>query len=636
MGSQVSRSRVRSPLASIAGLRRNWADRRAVVLVAGELPRGLFGASVAGAVVSGLAPLGFLIASSIVIGDVHGAAAAGWHSTSGHRLLLAVVAASATFVLWQLMAPMQGTVGRLVTRTVDGEMRRRLLSAGVFGAGVAALEDTELSAHLSEASSQLEHNPNTPGMAVAAMFMLAGIYVQVVGAAVVVAVAFSPWATLGLLAAAWAWRYGHRSALVRLEAAHDVGGPPRRLAGYFRRLGLDPATGKEARLFALTPWIRDRYGDASRESTAVVGEVQSWLFGARMVRFALVTLAASMLVLVWAGRSAADGRLSLRDLALAVTVGGLLVQSARSLPEIDEPLHWGIYLYRELEAFEAGAARHAAAASGSRDPAGFPRERIRFEGVSFRYPGSDRTVLDGLDLEIEAGRSLGIVGLNGAGKTTLVKLLARLYEPDSGRITADGVDLRAFDAARWQRRVAAIFQDFVRYELSAAENIGLGAVERLHEEAAVRRAAGRAGALEALEALPAGLATVLSSRYAGGSDLSGGEWQRVALARALFAVDAGASVLILDEPTASLDIRAERDFYNRFLDLTAGATTILISHRLSTVRRADRIAVLDRGRSVELGSHEDLLAAGGRYAALYDLQARQFDDSARDASEGAE
>jgi ATP-binding cassette subfamily B protein len=622
----VPRPPLRSQRLPTDGLWGNWRERAEVLVLARPLSRGLLAAAAAAALVVGLAPLAFLIASSFVVGDLRAGAAGGWHSPGGQRLSVALGAAAGIFVVWQVAAPVQGTIGRLVTRSVDGDMRRRLLAAGVAGPSVAALEDAELAAHLSEASSQLEHNPNTPGMALAGLFMLSGTYIQVTGAVVVVALAFSPWAAAVLLAGAWAWRYGHRSALVRLEAAHGVSEPQRRVASYLRRVGLDPASGKETRLFALAPWIRDRYRRESLEAAAKLDEVQSWLFGARMLRFALTTLVSSMLVLVWVARSAAHGHVPLRDLALTLTVGGLLVQSARSLPEIDEPLHWGMYLYRELAAFEAGAARHAASAGGTRDPVGFPRDSIRFEAVSFCYPGSHRAALDGLDLEIEAGRSLAIVGLNGAGKTTLVKLLARLYEPDSGRITADGVDLRQFDASRWQRRVAAIFQDFVRYELSAAENIGLGAVERQHDLAAVRRAAGRAGALETLEALSSGFDTILSSRYDGGSDLSGGEWQRVALARALFAVDAGASVLILDEPTASLDIRAERDFYNRFLDLTAGATTILISHRLSTVRRADRIAVLDGGRVVELGSHEALLAAGGRYAALYRLQARQFED----------
>jgi ATP-binding cassette subfamily B protein len=261
-------------------------------------------------------------------------------------------------------------------------------------------------------------------------------------------------------------------------------------------------------------------------------------------------------------------------------------------------------------------------------------------------------VFTGLNLTIHAGQSLAIVGENGAGKTTLVKLLARLYDPSilsgsahppglpssahpsgspgsarpPGRITVDGIDLRELDARSWQRRIAAIFQDFVQYQLPAYDNIALGAVERFADLSGVEDAARRAGALDVVAQLPRGWETVLSRQYTGGADLSGGQWQRIALARALNAASAGAGVLILDEPTAHLDVRAEAAFYDRFLDLTRGLTTLLISHRFSTVRRADRIVVLDQGQVVESGSHAELLRLGGRYAQMFTLQASRFVD----------
>ena len=253
-----------------------------------------------------------------------------------------------------------------------------------------------------------------------------------------------------------------------------------------------------------------------------------------------------------------------------------------------------------------------------------PREAIRFESVGFAYPGRPAPVLRDLTLEIPAGRSLALVGANGAGKTTLLKLLARLYDPTAGRITADGVDLRDLDARAWQRRVAAVFQDFVRYQLPAYDNVALGAPERREDHRLVEEAARRAGALDLLAGLPRGWETVLSRQYEGGADLSGGQWQRVALARALFAALAGAPVLVLDEPTAHLDVRAEAAFYDSFLELTAGLTTVLVSHRFSTVRRAERIAVLEAGAVAEVGSHDDLLRRGGRYARLFGLQAERF------------
>ena len=246
----------------------------------------------------------------------------------------------------------------------------------------------------------------------------------------------------------------------------------------------------------------------------------------------------------------------------------------------------------------------------------------------FRYPGADRDVFEGLDLVLPAGRSTAVVGINGAGKTTLVKLLARLHDPVAGRILVDGVDLARLRPAQWQRQVAVVFQDFAHYPLSFAENIGLGAPGFADDAEGLTAAAARAGALGTLTSLENGWQTVLSRHYQGGVDLSGGQWQRIALARALFAVRHGARILVLDEPTAWLDARGEADFFDRFLDITAGTTTVIISHRFSTVRRADHICVLDGGRVLEEGSHESLLAAGNRYAQLFGLQAARFSEAA--------
>ena len=261
---------------------------------------------------------------------------------------------------------------------------------------------------------------------------------------------------------------------------------------------------------------------------------------------------------------------------------------------------------------------------------------IRFESVAYRYPGGP-PVYEGLDLDLTAGRSLALVGANGAGKTTLVTLLARLREPTGGRITVDGIDLRDLDARSWQRQVAMVNQDFGRYPLTARENIAFrdltaDGVSGDLDQAALERAAAQVGALEFICALPRGWDTICAPGYRDGTDLSGGQWQRIALARALYAAAKGARVLVLDEPTAQLDIRAEAAFYDRFLDLTAGLTTVVISHRFATVRRAERIAVLDQGRIAELGSHDELLAAGGSYAEMFTMQAARF---ARTSAQGA-
>jgi ATP-binding cassette subfamily B protein len=255
------------------------------------------------------------------------------------------------------------------------------------------------------------------------------------------------------------------------------------------------------------------------------------------------------------------------------------------------------------------------------------RHAIRFSGVSFAYPRTSRPILDRFDLEISAGQSLAIVGANGAGKTTALKLLLRMYEPTAGDIRVDGTPLHELDLAAWRRGIAVIFQDFARYELSARDNIGFGAttlLETAGAEPAMQRAAARADAQTILESLPHGFDTVLSRRFAGGVELSGGEWQRIALARALFAIEAGANVLMLDEPTAHLDVRAEIEVFDRFLELTAGLTTIIVSHRFSTVRRADRIVVVANGRIVEHGSHAELVSNGGQYARMFHAQAAAY------------
>jgi ABC-type multidrug transport system fused ATPase/permease subunit len=226
-------------------------------------------------------------------------------------------------------------------------------------------------------------------------------------------------------------------------------------------------------------------------------------------------------------------------------------------------------------------------------------------------------VLEHFDLTIPAGASLAIVGQNGAGKTTIAKLLCRLYDPDSGSIEIDGVDLRDLDLPAWRSRLAAVFQDFVRYELTLRDNVApLGAPDHVVE-----------GALDAAGALDlADLDVPMAKGYPGGVDLSGGQWQRVALARAIAELGTGATAVLLDEPTAMLDVRGESEIFRRVLEATGDATTILVSHRFSTVRQAELICVVEHGRALELGSHDELIALRGRYHTMYDLQASRFSD----------
>ena len=244
-----------------------------------------------------------------------------------------------------------------------------------------------------------------------------------------------------------------------------------------------------------------------------------------------------------------------------------------------------------------------------------------FENVGFRYPDAEAWALRGVEFELRAGEVLALVGENGAGKTTLVKLLARLYEPDEGRILLDGRDLRDYDLDDLRANIGVIFQDFVRYHLTAGENIGVGRIEALDDSARIRDAARQAMADATIQALPLGYDQVIGRRFKNGIDVSGGQWQKIAIARAYMR---DAQVMILDEPTAALDARSEFEVFQRFKELSQRRTAVLISHRFSSVRMADRILVLAGGRVEASGTHDQLMAQGGRYAELFELQAAGY------------
>jgi ATP-binding cassette subfamily B protein len=432
--------------------------------------------------------------------------------------------------------------------------------------------------------------------------------------------AYRWWAPL-LLGAGWgSTHYFLRKTAIWMGRHDDDVVEQQRKAGYAYRLTVEPPASKEVRLFGLADWIvagftslRHHLLDLSWSERRLRAKATLW---------AVLFVSIANILFFWSlGRDAVNGSVALGSLVVFAQAG--IGASAIAFADWD----WWLFVAAQpvpivLDIAELMAPAGALPA-GTADADGLPQREIRFDHVGFSYPTSDHVVLHDLDLTIPAGRSLAIVGQNGAGKTTVAKLLCRMYDPTAGAIRVDGRDLREFDLASWRARIAAVFQDYVRYELSLRDNVApAGAPTDEPVLAALELA--RAANITALD-------TVLSRAYENGRDLSGGQWQRVALARALCSVQLGAGVVILDEPTAQLDVRGELEIFDRLIDATRGCTTILISHRFSTVRRADHICVVEDGRVVEYGTHDELIGRVGRYKEMFELQASRFGEDVEDA-----
>ncbi len=393
----------------------------------------------------------------------------------------------------------------------------------------------------------------------------------------------------------------------------------RRQLEYIRQMGASLETAKEVKIFNLNRFFIDRF----RTMSTKFYEANRALARRRAFWGSLLAALGTL------GYYVAYGYIAWRTVSGDFTIGDLtfLAGSFRRLRQMLESLLSGLSqvagqalylddLYSFFEIEPEIASKPDAAAVPKPIAQGFV-----FEDVGFRYPDAEHWALRGLSFELRAGEVLALVGENGAGKTTLVKLLARLYEPDEGRILLDGRDLRDYDLDDLRANIGVIFQDFVRYHLSAGENIGVGNIDDLGNRARIEWAAQRAMADGLIESLPLGYDQMIGRRFKTGVDLSGGQWQKIAIARAYMR---DAQVMILDEPTAALDARSEFEVFQRFKDLSDDRTAVLISHRFSSVRMADRILVLAGGRVEASGTHEQLMAQGGRYAELFELQAAGY------------
>jgi ATP-binding cassette, subfamily B, bacterial len=552
-------------------------------------------------VLRGVLPALFAIAMGVLVAAVeHG------DSLAGGLAFVGVI-----FVLLQVLAPIQQGVGQNLGDRTAAWLYDRLTDACVHPLGMGHLEDPELTSDLTVAR-EFDLGMTGPPLFISMDFIAGGL-VELIGglASAVVLFAYAWWAPI-VLAGAWLATHWllRESGVWRDRNTKEVRSAQRD-ADYAYRLAVDSPASKELRLFGLAEWTIDRF--VNRRTKLYKLQYEATRLRERPVAWSMVlVVGANVIVFGALAASAANGRLDLGHLVM-------FAQSAIGTSMIAfGGLNWALdgasAPVAAVLRLESAMGRAGQLASGTRKANGLPAREIRFRNVTFAYPGG-AAVLEGFDLAIPAGTSLAIVGQNGAGKTTLAKLLCRLYDPQAGAIEVDGIDVREFDLVSWRSRLTAVFQDFTRFELPLRDNVAPAGAP----DAAIKSALESAGAANL-----ASLDTILARGYEGGTELSGGQWQRIALARAMCAVQTGAGVVLLDEPTAQLDVRGEAEIFDRILAASRNCITILISHRFSTVRHADRICVLEHGKVVELGTHDELMALGGRYRTMFDLQAQRF------------
>lgn len=575
-----------------------------------------------------LVPAGLAVAAGFLVGSVQ----------HGHDLTTPLVAVGVVFVMSQVGPSLHQIVGQLLGYHFSSVLNDRLMAATLGADGIGHLERGDLANDLTTARD-FDLGMTGPPMFLNMDFIAQGLVMLFGGiASALVLFGFSWWAPLLLLAAWGSTHWLLRESGVWRDRNTDEVKAARRHTEYAYDLATEPVAAKEVRLFGLAPWLLERF----TRNRLHLHELQyaATRLRERSIAGALVIVVVANAVFFWLlAREGYDGSLGLQPVvtyagaafgASSIAFGGL----SWALDGAAAPVMSILRLEPEMAA--AGALTRPAVTGPrpSKDPSirhpvpGDNRApQIRFRDVTFAYPSGRSPVLDGFDLTIDGGTSVAIVGQNGAGKTTLAKLMCRLYDPQSGAIEVDGTDLRDLDLTVWRSRLAAVFQDFTRYELPLRDNVVPLPSDRVGERdvLAALEHAGAAGM--------AGLDTPLAKGYPGGIDLSGGQWQRVALARAIAKVGSGARVCLLDEPTAMLDVRGEAEIFRRVLAATEQATTVLVSHRFSTVRQADLICVVEHGRVIELGTHSELMTRRGRYHHMYSLQASRFFEERTDEGE---